>query len=106
MTTKQRIKLVEEVVERHDKLDYEWKRLIAVVGNHDMPLFEESWKVFDAYVAAVEREIGDEFHWLNWFIMDNECGLKGMAATAGYGAPAQPIRTIASLVKLIETKGP
>jgi hypothetical protein len=106
MTTKQRIAAIEKVIVHHDKLDYEWNRLIAVVGNHDMPLHEQSWAVFDAYVEAVAREIGDDFGWLKWFIFDNKCGLAGMEATAGFGAPKRPIRAIHGLVELIEAKAP
>jgi hypothetical protein len=104
MTTKQRIAAIEKVVVHHDLLDYEWDRLIKVVGNHDMPLFEQSWKVFDAYVEAVSAMVGDECGWISWFISDNECGLKALSARAGKGKHLAPIRTIKQLVELIENQ--
>lgn len=106
MTTKQKTAKITKLIELHDKLDYEWSRLIAVIGNHDMPLHDASWLVFDAYVEAVAREIGDEFSWLKWYIFDNECGLKCLAATAGYGEKPKPIRSIADLLALIDCKAP
>jgi hypothetical protein len=106
MTTQQRSAVITRIITKHDRLDYEWDRLIKVVGTHDMPLFEASWAVFDSYVEAIAREIGDEGGWLSWYIHENKCGLVGLSASPGAGVKTKPIRTIAGLVKLIEYRAP
>lgn len=102
MTSKRRIDLIQRVIEDHDRLDFEWDRLIKVIKNHDMPLFEASWKVFDSYLASISREIGDEQEWLSWYIHENHCGLRGMSARPAKEIPLKPIRTVKALVALIE----
>jgi len=106
MTTKQRIERIRTAIALHDKLAAEWEKLIAVIRTHDMPLFDQSWLVFDAYVEAIAREVGDDFGWIKWFISDNDCGRAGHKASAGYGDPKQEISTLEALVALIERKGP
>lgn len=107
MNTAQKTALIVEVLRHHEALDAEWNKAIAVFGTHDNPLFEKTWGMFDAYVAAISREIGDTGSWLPWFISDGNCGLKGMRATPDADKiPAFPVKTVHDLVALIEGRAP
>ena len=105
MTTQQRIALVTALVSHYKLLDAHWHDATKVFGTHNNPLFEATWGVFDSYVASVSTLIGDEADWLNWFIYDNKCGRLAMQATAGTGAKAKKIRTVAQIVAVIEWRG-
>ena len=104
MTTAQRIRAVQNVVKIHDAQSAEWDKFISLFGpgSHDCPLFEVSWKTFDAYMESVAREIGDECDSLAWFVMENDCGRKAMKA--GLPNAMRPIRTAKDLVALIAAK--
>jgi hypothetical protein len=100
-TRKQKIKAVQAVVAKYDRLDSEWKKAVTIFGTHDNPLFEATWGAFDAYVSAVAETIGDDWEWLHWFIYENSCGRKGMEAK-GAMSGLRKIKTAAQLVALIE----
>ena len=104
MSTKEKITLIEKLVSGHDRLQAEWDKATAVFGTHDNPLFEATWAMFDHYVDATARLVGDDFNWLHWFVHENDCGRKCYEVTPGTGAKKQKVRTVAQLVAVIEWK--
>jgi hypothetical protein len=102
MTTKERIEIVNAVIETHDKLERAWEPAIKVFGTHDNALHEASWTVFDLYLDEMEKRMGDTFHWLAWHIYDNQCGDRGLEAKASNWKKARKIDSASMLVKLIE----
>lgn len=106
MTTAARTLLVVTAVTRHDALQRAFEPIIAAFNNHDFPAFDEAWRTFAAYLAAISREIGDRHELLHWFIYDNDCGRKKLPAKAGAWPAPRPIRTVRDLVRLIEADLP
>lgn len=51
------------------------------------------------YLSAILR---DEHEMLHWFLWENDCGKKGMAAKAGSWEKERPIKTLANLLDFIE----
>lgn len=106
MTTADRILLVRAVSQRHDDLDRAFAPLVEIFRNHDFPLWEESWKTYEAYLAAIAREIGDSDGWLHWFIYDNAGGRRRFEAKAAAWSTPRPIRSARDLVRLLEADLP
>jgi len=106
MKTCARTLLVVTAITRHHALEAAFEPIIAAFRNHDFPAFEEAWKTFDAYLACISAEIGDDAGWLFWFIYDNDCGRKKLPAKAAAWSEARPIGTARALVRLIEADLP
>lgn len=106
MTTADRTLLIVTAVTRHDALERAFEPIIAAFKNHDFPAFEEAWRTFDAYLAAISAQLGDADGWLQWFIHDNDCGRKKMEARAAAWPALRPIRTPRDLARLIEADLP
>lgn len=106
MTHSARVLIIVTVVHRHDTLDRAFAPLIEIFRNHDFPIWEESWKIFEAYLAAIAREIGDTSGWLHWFIYENDCGRKKLSARAAAWPELRPIGTPRALARLIEANLP
>jgi hypothetical protein len=111
MTHAARCILIVAAVQRHHALDRAFEPLIRIFRNHDFPLWEEAWKTYDTYLAAISREIGDPHipghgTWLHWFIYDNQCGRRAFEAKAASWKERRPIRTPRDLARLIEADLP
>ena len=102
MTRTHKVQLIEEAIKRHDDLQAAWIPLIKAIRNHDFPAFEESWRVFDAYVKQVEHTLGDAFGSLHWFIFENDCGRKALNVRTSGNENAFPCKTPDDLLNFIE----
>jgi hypothetical protein len=102
MTTKEKVKIVEKLIEHFKALDAADDMLAKCFGGTmaDSPAINPSWCAFDGYVNAVGMIIGDKSGWLPWFIWDNECGAKGMFA--GKTGKMRKVETVKQLIKIIE----
>lgn len=40
----------------------------------EAPMFRMGYDLFNKYVDAVSKNIGDDAGWLSWYIWDNDCG--------------------------------
>ena len=56
--------------------------------------------MWDAYTAAVAREVGDENDWLEWYCWENDMGAKGLEVTSTGGKTIN-VKTVAHLARVI-----
>jgi hypothetical protein len=103
MTTQDRIKSIELCIQHKAALEAAIKPLEQSLGPIvDGPLWNSVWAMFDDVTKLTEREIGDSFGWVSWFVWDNDCGNKRLEAKASAWKARRKIRTVKDLVKLIE----
>lgn len=75
MKTEEKIKLVEEIVERKKSLDDFFDKFQEVFGDCvESNMWKHMWEMFEDYVKLAEKMIGDDFESVGWFIWDNDCG--------------------------------
>jgi hypothetical protein len=78
MDTKEKIKIVEELISHYKKLDDNFSSIYTLFGNADSKFCNSVWRAFDSYLELVSKVIGDEFGNLGWFIYENKCGKGGL----------------------------
>lgn len=62
----------------------EVEKLIQLVGaSVESPLLTALYTLYDEYTGSVQRELNDEFKWLDWYVWDNEMGAKKLEASIG-----------------------
>ena len=99
MTNKERIDKWEAKIERIVK---DYKNLTACcdacfdagVLDVDGKLYTAIWAMFDSMIDIV-----DHSGWISWYVFENDCGAKKMAA--GYDGKLSKIATPRQLAKLI-----
>lgn len=100
------IRRIEAVVKAHDELDKQCQALNALFrGDYDAPVYRAIWQVFDKYADAVSELVGDIDYpqsgtWLSWYIHENDCGRKALAASVSPGR-LRRIKNARDLVRLI-----
>jgi hypothetical protein len=102
MTTKEKLKLVETLVNHYKEMDKRSDEMNKLLGIRvDCPAMNPFWRAFDGYLDAVAALVGDaNCEWIFWFIFENGCGEKAMSA--GYDKRLRKISTVKQLVNLIE----
>lgn len=67
----------------------------------ESPLFETTWKLFDAYTSALSAQLGDTTPepWMQWYAFENGMGSKKYPA--GYDGKLKPVKSLADLYRLI-----
>jgi hypothetical protein len=101
MTTKEKIKLVSDLVKHYQELNKTFDQLDSLFGgNCESKFFSAIWSAFDAYADTVELAIDDSFKSVNWFIYDNDCGKRGLERE--FGGKSFKIKTVNDLIKYIE----
>jgi len=63
----------------------------------DGPLHAAIWQAFDHMLARI-----DTHDWLHWFIWENACGEKSLAATGSRKRKPTPVKTPRHLARLIQ----
>ncbi|NBW10119.1 MAG: hypothetical protein EBR82_19035 [Caulobacteraceae bacterium] len=101
MTREAKIAWIEKVCLQYTKLNEAWEPIVQAFKNHDFPVFEETWRMFDLLIDTVEAMIDDEFSSLTWFIYENKCGEKGLEVSVGDKLP-RACRTPSDLIDFIE----
>lgn len=102
MTRDETIRHLTSWMTAHDRLKAQWEAMAAAfgVGMAYSPLWEASWKMFEAYTATLGDMIGENgAAWLEWFCYENDMGGKGYPA--GYDGRMAPIETLGDLADLI-----
>jgi hypothetical protein len=107
MNKKEMEQHVKKICDLHEKLGELFGRLESVLGQINGPLDDAVWGTFQVALEATASLIGDNCgsvnklneSWLEWFVYDNDCGKRGLAA--GYGKKLRPVETPKQLVKLI-----
>jgi len=95
------IKLIAEHLVHYERLDAAFEKLDEALGcTADSPLFKAVWECFEDHTKVVAQLVGDREGWIEWYVRENECGAKGMAA--GYDGVVMPVKTLSDLVRLIE----
>lgn len=101
MNTAEKIKIIESLIESYRAMSASADSMLKLLGiTADCDALNPFWKAFDKYVEVVSNLVGDSSDWLTWYIWDNKCGERQMAA--GYGGKLKPIKTVKDLVRLIE----
>ena len=78
MNKKEKIKLIEEVVSHFKKCDELFSDINKTFGCcAESPIWDTYWTMFDSYTESVSKRIDDPYHFLQWFIWENDCGKKG-----------------------------
>jgi hypothetical protein len=79
----------------------EWQRIYGQwQAQYEAPIALAVGQMWDAYTAAVAREVGDENDWLEWYCWENDMGAKGLEVTSTSGEPIK-VKTVAHLARVI-----
>jgi hypothetical protein len=75
MTSKEKIKLIEDLIARKQKVDVEFEKIFAIFGCvPESNLHESVYGMFDSYTDTVSAMIGDTHNYLAWYLYENDCG--------------------------------
>ena len=101
MKTKEKITIIEKLLAHYQEMramsDAMYELFGAVADSRAM---NPQWKAFDSYTDCVAKLVGDDWSWISWFIWENDCGKKELAA--GKGNRMKPIKTVKDLVEMLE----
>jgi hypothetical protein len=94
---------IKTVLQFHEELNDKWSALEKVLGaDVSMGLGDLSWRLFDKYTDAIQREIGDDNQWVAWWIFDNKMGKNKLTAIPSTGKERVEIKNLDDLVDLIK----
>ena len=62
----------------------------------ETPLYDEIWNMFEFMVGQIDRD-----DWINWYIFENDCGKKQLAASASSAKQPRKIKTARDIARLI-----
>lgn len=100
LTQKEKIKIVEDLISHYQSLDSNFNNIYSLFGNADSKFTNSIWSAFDGYVDTVCILLGDNFHFLNWYIYENSCGKNQKECTVN--KKKKKIKNIVDLLDLIE----
>lgn len=66
----------------------------------EAPIALAMGRMWDAYSAAVSRDVGDDNDWIDWYCWENEMGAKGLEVTSISGKTVR-VRTVKHLARVI-----
>ena len=103
VTTKQKIKLIEELIAKKKAVDEQYETLARLVGSQlwGAPLGDSTYKAIDFAIDQVAARVGDDWKHIAWYIFDNDCGANRFKASTS-GKRARVIDSVAKLVRFIE----
>jgi len=102
MNRGERVAIISKLVAEHQAIDGHFDVLAKTLGvSPDSPFFDDVFKAFDSYTAAVSTLVGDDFGWITWFIHENDYGKRKHEAKPSKGR-TRKIRTVENLVDIIE----
>lgn len=101
MTTKEKIKLISDLVKHYQELNKTFDQLNSLFGaNPESKVFNAIWGALDSCIDTVELAVGDTFKSVNWYIFENDCGKRGLECK--FNKKDYKIKTVSDLVKFIE----
>lgn len=97
MTRAEKCHIIETLVEHHQELQKVYDVLDYVVGiQPESPLFDKTWRMFDAYLYNTARLVDDPDEMLAWYVYDNDCGNNGFTIND------IPVWSVSELVVMME----
>ena len=102
LTLNETISEIETVCHLSQRTDKVYADISSMIGcDPDAPLWELTFALRDRLIKQASMLVGDDYDWIEWFIMENDCGRKGMRASPRNGAKLRPIRTVKQLAQII-----
>lgn len=104
MTTEHKIQLITNFIAQKKRADEQMEALQKLTGAvYTSPLFDAVYRCIEAALDGLSIAVeGQRDGWVNWFIYENDCGQKALAAGVKGRVPLRPTKTVRRLVKLIE----
>lgn len=91
--------LIESLVECHQAGEVARLQAAKAIGcRPENPLFDAMSKMETLAIESVAKLIGDKGEWLDWFILENDCGKRGMQCSVGSTDEMKAIHTIDDLL--------
>lgn len=98
-----KLKLLDQWVEQYKILNQSWDILRKVIGaDIESPLGDAAFKMFDQYTQVLAAAIGANEEDLVWYIYENNCGEKQMAAKNPNWKKARKIKNTKDLLIMIQ----
>lgn len=103
MDRAEKLKMLNDLFTVHDDIHRHIDALKSTLNpDPGCALYDSVFKMIDVAVKATASALGDKSEWLDWFVIENDCGRKGY--DAGYEGRLKPIRTVEDLLALIEAE--
>ena len=97
MDKERKIQLVMECLEAYDRIEAVTDDLNRLFNGTDSPVCNAMYTAHDLLVERTSELVGDTERWLDWFIVENDCGRLGKAPDGN----VTPIRSAGDLLKLM-----
>lgn len=103
LTRKQKAQLIDTLIAAHDAAHAQMAALKRVLDpDPGCPWYDAAFGMLNVAIKATAAAIGDKYDWIDWYVIENDCGRKGQEA--GYTDNIKPIRTVEDLLDLIEAE--
>ena len=94
--------MIESLVECHLAGENARTQAAKAIGcRPENPLFDAMSMMETLAIESVSKLIGDKGKWLDWFILENDCGKRGMQCSVGTSSEMKAIHTIDDLLDAI-----
>ena len=97
MDKERKIQLVMECLDAYDRIESVTDDLNRLFNGTDSQVCNAMYTAHDLLVERTSELVGDTERWLDWFIVENDCGRLGKAP----GWNVTPIRSAGDLLKLM-----
>lgn len=105
MTQNERIALLEECLNEFKRVEAACAAIEALFGkDREGQIQTHLYGLFRNYSRLVAIQVGDDWQWLDWFLWENDCGKKALAAKASAWKKCRKIRTVKDLEAIISEK--
>ena len=103
LTRQQKLHLLDDLIAAHDSLIAQLDALKPTLNpDPGSPFFSAAFELSNVAIKATAAAIGDRYEWVDWYVIENDCGRRGNEA--GYTDQLKPIRTAEDLLDLIEAE--
>ena len=104
MTSEERQKAIQALVDRKQELDKMYSTLEPYFGsNPEGRLWTLLWDMYQKWLDLVALSVGDKEGWISWYVFDNSCGSQGLEASLGFQEePIVPVTSVEELMPFIE----
>lgn len=106
MTTKDKVKIVKQLVSAWKSLEKNIDKVDGAIGiDIESPFMDVIYRSFDNYIESVAMLVGDESEWLKWYIFENDCGNNRLEAQVSIDNEEpiyKAITKVKHLVRVIE----